>query len=147
MPDTALPDPELLPEFYRYVPFKRLVAWVIDTLLILLLTLVVVPFTAFTAVFFLPLLYVALNLGYRTVGLARWSATPGMWVMAIELRHLSGHRLDPGNAFLHSLGYTVSVLIPFLQVVSICLMLVTPRGQGLTDHILKTAALNRPAAH
>jgi len=143
-PGSALPDPALRPEFYAGVAFKRLIAWVIDTAAILLLTLIVLPFTAFLALFALPALYVALNLAYRTVGMARWSATPGMWLMAVEFRRHDGDRLDPVTAFLHSLGYTLSVALVVPQIASVALMLITPHGQGLSDHVLGTVAMNRP---
>jgi uncharacterized RDD family membrane protein YckC len=143
----ALPDPDLLPEFYEWVPLKRLVAWGIDTVLILLISVVVIALTAFTGLLFLPVLLFAVNLGYRTVAISRWSATPGMWLMAIELRTLSGRPLDRNLAFMHSLGFTVSMLIAVLQVISVVLMLTSARGQGLTDHLLGTTALNRAAAH
>ena len=48
-------------------------------------------------------------------------------------------------AFLHTLGYTVSIGMPLLQVISIVLMLTTERAQGLSDHVLGTVALNRRA--
>lgn len=145
MPDHALPDPELLPEFYAWVPFKRLIAWAIDTVLILIVVLATVVLTAFTGVLIFPVLLFAINLGYRTVAVTRWSATPGMWLMAIELRTLSGHRLDPQQAFLHSLGFTVSITFPIIQVLSVAMMLTSPRGQGLSDRFLNTTAINRPA--
>ena len=140
-----LPDPQLLPEFYAHVAFKRLMAWVVDTLLILILTLLVLVATALLTVFILPVLYVALNVAYRTVALTRWSATPGMALMAIELRDARGRRLDGITALLHTLGYTGSVLTVLPQIASVALMLTTPRGQGLTDLLLGTAMINRPA--
>ncbi|MBS8228700.1 RDD family protein, partial [Vannielia litorea] len=45
---TALPDPELNPEFYADTPAKRFFAWLVDGVLIFLVTLLVLPFTAFT---------------------------------------------------------------------------------------------------
>lgn len=147
MPDHALPDPDLLPEFYAWVPFKRLVAWVIDTVLILALTVVVVALTAFSGLLLFPVLLFVVNLAYRTVAITRWSATPGMWVMAIELRSLSGFRLDRQMAFLHSLGFTISMTVAILQVISVGLMLTSPRGQGLSDVFLNTTAINRPSPH
>jgi len=139
----ALPDPDLQPEFYHWVPFKRLVAWLIDTILIFGLTAITVVFTAFIGVLVFPFLFLAVNLAYRTVTIAKWSATPGMIVMAIELRTLSGFRLDRNAAFLHSLAFTVTMLITILLVVSAALMLMNPRGQGLVDHFMGTTALNR----
>jgi uncharacterized RDD family membrane protein YckC len=141
-----LPDPDLLPEFYAWVPTKRLIAWAVDALFILALTVLALVATALLTLLILPVLYAAVNIAYRTVTLAKWSATPGMALMAVELRDARGRRLDPMTAFLHTLGYTVSVLIVPLQVASVALMLVTRRRQGLTDLVLGTAMINRPAS-
>ena len=143
----GLPDPELKPEFYTDVATKRFMAWFVDTILITLLCLLIIPFTAFTALFFLPLLYLVVGFVYRTVTLAGRSATPGMRLMAVELRSRDGSRLDLPMAALHTLGYTVSVSMVLPQIVSIVLMLTSPRGQGLSDVVLGTAALNRAAGH
>ena len=143
--DKALPDPELLPEFYSWVWAKRFLAWVIDTILILALVGVTLLLTAFTGFLIFPLIFFVVNLAYRAVAVTRWSATPGMLLMAIELRTLSGHRLDERLAFFHSLGFTVSITFPALQVLSVALMLTSPYGQGLSDRLLMTTAINRPA--
>ncbi|WP_299030826.1 RDD family protein [uncultured Sulfitobacter sp.] len=139
------PDPELQPQFYDGVPTKRLLAWGVDTLITVVLTLVVIPFTAFIGLFFLPLLYLLLGFAYRTVTLSRSSATWGMQLMAIELRTRDDNRFDLPTAFLHTAGYTVSLAMPLLQLISIVLMLSTERRQGLSDHVLGTVALNRRA--
>jgi len=142
---SGLPDPETKVEFYADVPAKRLIAWVIDSVLILLLTVAVIPFTAFTALFYLPFLWLVVGLVYRIVTLAGRSATPGMRMMAIEFRTQDGARLDLGLAAAHTLIFTVAMGSILLQAVSIVLMLATPRRQGLPDHLLGTAALNRAA--
>ncbi|MFY9320584.1 MAG: RDD family protein, partial [Lentibacter algarum] len=49
-----LPDPHYQPEFYADVPLKRLISWAIDTVIIVLLVVLILPFTAFTGLFFLP---------------------------------------------------------------------------------------------
>ncbi len=141
---SLLPDPELQREFYDFVPLKRLVAWLVDSVLILLLVLAVLLVTALLALFLLPLLYLVLGIAYRTVTLARWSATPGMALMAIEIRDLRGRPLDGGAAFLHTLIFTAAMSLVVPQVISVALMLLTPRRQGLPDLLLGTAALNRP---
>lgn len=140
-----LPDPELLPEFYAWVPLKRLVAWLVDSLLILLLSFVVVVATALLALPLAPLIYLALNIAFRTVTLTRWSATPGMALMAVELRRRDGRRLDRGTALMHTLIYTGASLTVVLQIASVAMMLTSPRGQGLPDTLLGTVALNRPS--
>ncbi len=139
----GLPDPETRPEFYEGVPAKRLFAWVIDVVLIAVLTAVILPFTAFVGMFFLGALYLITSFLYRWVTLARGSATIGMRVLSVELRDRFGDRLDSGTAFLHTLGYTVSVAVFPLQLISIALMLISNRAQGLSDHFLGTAAINR----
>lgn len=140
---THLPDPISQPEFYESVAIKRLAAWLVDSVLTITLVLIALPFTAFTGVFFLPVMYLVLGFAYRVATIAGGSATFGMRLMAMELRQSDGQRLDLPAAFLHTMGYTISVSFPVLQVVSIVLMLTTARGQGLTDHALGTAALNR----
>lgn len=141
-----IPDPEMQPEFYADVATKRLIAWVIDTVVILVLCVLVSVATAFVGFFFFPLLMMAVGFLYRAATIARGSATWGMRVMAIEFRTLSGERFDPWMAVLHTLGLTISFAFPLLQLVSIFMMLTGPRGQGLSDRVLGTVALNRRAA-
>jgi len=84
-----------------------------------------------------------LGFAYRTVTIARGSATWGMRLMSIELRTADDAPLDLSAAALHTLGYTVSLALPLLQVISVVMMLGTARRQGLTDMVLGTVCLNR----
>ncbi|MEL6464447.1 MAG: RDD family protein [Pseudomonadota bacterium] len=138
-------DPIAQPQFYRDVAGKRFIAWIIDTIIIGLISLLIVPLTAFLAVFFFLGLYAVVSFMYRTITLATGSATWGMRLMAIELRDAQGARFGLGDAFLHTLGYTVSWAIAPLQLISIVLMATSNRGQGLTDIVMGSAALNRRA--
>ena len=95
--------------------------------------------------FFFPLLILAVGFVYRTLTLAGGSATWGMRLFAIEFRTMHGERFDLGTAFAHTLGYSISLTVFPAQAVSMILMLTTPRGQGLTDHVLGTVAMNRRA--
>jgi len=142
----GLPDPYLYPEFYRDVPSKRFFAWVADIIVIALLTALLTVFSLFTALLILPFVFATLSFLYRWVTLASGSATLGMRLAGIEVRAPDGGRLSPLEGFLHTAGYFVSVAVFPLQLVSIALMLITARGQGLTDLVLGTAALNRRAA-
>jgi len=142
---TTLPDPDHQAGFYADVPIKRALAWVVDAILIAIMTMVVVPFTLFLSLFFLPLLYLTISFLYRTISLARNSATPGMRLMAIEFRDRTGAKFDPGTAFLHTLGYTLTISTLLPQLLSMGLMLTTARGQGLSDLVLGTVAINKPA--
>ncbi len=72
-----LPNPDDSREagYYRKVTSKRLVAWIIDSILIAILCALLVPFTAFTAVFFLPFFWLMVGIAYRVLTLAAGSAT------------------------------------------------------------------------
>ncbi|SLN13129.1 RDD family protein [Pseudoruegeria aquimaris] len=144
-PLWGLPDPDTHAEFYQDVAAKRFFAWLIDAVFILLITAIIVPFTAFTALFFLPALALGVSLVYRTVSIARHSATPGMRFVSIEFRNHRGETFDTATALLHTVGYLVSMSMVFPQVISVILMLTSRRRQGLTDMLLGTAAVNRAA--
>ncbi|MFK7869509.1 MAG: RDD family protein [Roseobacter sp.] len=142
---TTLPDPQFRPEFYQDVAFKRLLAWGVDALVTLMACLVVLPFTAFTGLFFFPFLFLVVGFMYRTVTIANGSATWGMRLFAIELRRADGSRFDLGTAFGHTLGYTISWAVPIIQLASIVLMATTEKGQGVSDHALNTVMINKKA--
>ncbi|WP_323764979.1 RDD family protein [Marinovum sp.] len=145
MHTAALPDPQYHPEFYADIAPKRLLAWLIDVGLILGLTLIALPFTAFIGLFFLPFLYAFIGFIYRVMTISGGSATLGMRVMSVELRSAEGARLDLGGAFLHTTGYYLSCLMALVQLGSMVLMITSERGQGLTDMVLGTVMVNRRA--
>ena len=140
----GLPDPIHRPAFYAGVPFKRALAWLVDVIIVAILCVLVLPFTAFTGIFF-PFLMLLIGFFYRWFTIASRSSTWGMRLMAIELRDMRGNRLSSGDAFAHTAGYTASVIMAPAQLISMLLMAVTPKGQGLSDHLLGTTAINRPA--
>jgi hypothetical protein len=139
-----LPDPATQARFYDGVNGKRAVAWVLDVALIAILAAVIVPFTAFTALLVWPVFMLVIGFLYRWATIAMGSATWGMALTGIELRAPDGLRLTGQTAFLHTLGYTLSVAMAPAQLISVILMLALGRGQGLTDLALGTAAINRP---
>lgn len=142
---TNLPDPMVQPEFYDSVPIKRGLAWVIDAALILALVVPIVVMTLFIALWFLPLLFFVVGFVYRVATITGGSATWGMRLMSIEFRDRRGEHFDASQAFMHTLGYTVSMSIFPLQLISVAMMFLTERGQGLTDMLLGTVAINRRA--
>ena len=139
------PDPVRHAEFYDGVVLKRGIAWIIDTILVLAFAIVVVVFSAFTALFILPMVWLTLSFLYRWVTMTGQSATWGMRMMGIRFLTRDGARFDAATAFLHTLGYSLSVAFVLPQIISVGLMLVSPRGQGLTDHLLGSVAINRPS--
>lgn len=137
-----LPNPEIQPEFFEDVVSKRLMAWIVDVVLISAMTAVLTVFSLFTALFVLPLVFALVGFIYRWIGLTRHSATVGMRLMSVEFRKADGEDFDGGTAFLHTAGYYASVAVFPAQLVSIVMMLISERRQGLTDTVLGTALLN-----
>lgn len=142
-PMHPLPDPDRQPDFYDGVPLRRFIAWVVDNLVILALCLILVVITAFVGLVIWFLLVAVVGFIYRVATLAGGSATWGMRFAGIELRAADGSRFDGNLALWHTAGYTISFMFPFLQVISVVLMLTSPRGQGLTDMVLGSVALRR----
>jgi uncharacterized RDD family membrane protein YckC len=143
--ETMLPDPVRHSEFYSGVALKRGLAWIVDFVVIAALTAVVVLFTAFIGLFFLGALFLAVGFLYRWVTISRGAGTWGMRLFGIMLLDRWGRPLDVATALGHTLGYTLSMAFVFPQLISVAFMILSPRGQGLTDMVLGTVAINRPA--
>ncbi len=141
----GLPDPVLDAQFYSGVPLKRLIAWIIDTAIIfaLWMALVIGTFGTFIFLMFFGLLVV--SFAYRAFMLDRYSATLGMMVVGIELRNGHGDKLDRSQAVLHVLLFLGLMVLFLINIISMIVMLVNDRGQGLHDMVLGTTAINRPA--
>jgi uncharacterized RDD family membrane protein YckC len=140
----ALPDPDYDHAFYDGVPAKRLLAWVIDVVLVTAITVLLGLVTLSMLWWVWPLTFIAANFVYRAGSVATWSATPGMRLMNIELRNAMGARFDGGEAMLHTLAYMVATGFVILQLVSVVMMAFGPRHQGLHDLLIGAAAINRP---
>lgn len=141
----GLPDPDTQAEFYADVPLKRAIAWVIDVVIVYAIVILISLLTFGIGFFFIGFLALTVGFVYRTVTLANRSATLGMRMAAIELRTAKGERFDLPTATLHTMGYYVSMALFIAQIASIVLMLTSPRAQGLTDHVMGTAAVNTAA--
>ena len=140
---SATPDPLDRPEFYADIPTKRFFAWLVDVAFTAVVSLLIVALTALSALAVWPLLWLAVGFVYRTVTLANGSATWGMRLFAMEIRTARDTPLDLPTAFLHTLGYTISVALPLFQLASVVMMCTSPRRQGLTDLVLGTVPMNR----
>jgi uncharacterized RDD family membrane protein YckC len=141
----GLPDPTTSPAFYQGVSIKRAAAWLIDTVMIAIVSALILPFTLFLGIFIFPLMMLVTGFFYRWFTLTSGSSTWGMRMMAIQIRDKDGMKLSSETALMHTLGFSISIVVAPLQLVSIAMMLLTARGQGLTDHLLGTTAINRPA--
>ena len=141
---TGLPDPDYDAAFYDGVPAKRLIAWLIDSVIVLAISLVFVLLSVGVLFFvFFPLIFVV-NATYRWLTMAQSSATFGMRVMALEVRGPDGARLDAAQAGLHTGAFVLASMFVIPQIVSMVLIATQPRRQGLHDLLLGTAAINRP---
>jgi uncharacterized RDD family membrane protein YckC len=144
----ALPDPETDSRFYSGATAKRLVAFFIDVVLAFglgLIAAVVLGVLTLGVVFLLAIpVMAAVDFLYRWAAIARWSATPGMAMLGLELRRRDGERLDAFDAFAHTGLYYILVATGVGQLVSIALMVISPMGRGVHDTLIGTALINRP---
>jgi len=141
---AALPDPTREPAFYEGVALKRLIAWIVDTVLVGLIAAVVASVPLFLLWFIFPLVFLAVSLVYRIGTIARFSATPGMMLMGVELRSHKGETLDSTAAALHTVSFLVASAFFLPQVASVVLMMMGGRGQGLHDLFCGVVAINAP---
>ncbi len=148
-PMAGLPDPERDRQFYEGVPARRLVAWVIDVVVILAVGVPIATFFGLVTLGFgfalFPLVLASVGFLYRTATIAGGSATWGMRFTGIEFRRGDGTRFDLLLALLHTAIYTVCFGVIVLQLVSCVAILGTRYGQSLPDIILGTTAINSPA--
>jgi uncharacterized RDD family membrane protein YckC len=146
---SGLPHPIADARFYSGVPLRRLLAFVIDSVVIVLvglgLTLVFGVVTLGTGFVLLAPVMGMTGLVYRIASLARWSATPGMWLCGIEMRRRDGQHFGIIEALVHTVMFALCLATGFLQVISIATMALAPLGRGLPDMLLGSAAINRPA--
>ena len=141
---TGLPDPDYDPAFYEGIPAKRFVAWIVDVAIIAIISLILGLLTLTLLLWIWPVLYLGVSFLYRSATIGTGSATWGMRLMNIELRTAMGLRLSPGEAVIHTGLYLFWSVSLILQLISIGLIAASPQHQGLHDHILGTAAINRP---
>ncbi len=141
-------DPERQPELFDGVLSKRIVAFIVDAILIVLLMvpaalmiLILGLVTLGIAWLLFPLLFAIVALGYVALTLGgRASATPGMRLTGIEMRTWSGQRMFPLLAVMHALifWFSCGILTPLILLVG----LFTARRQLLHDLLLGVVALN-----
>jgi uncharacterized RDD family membrane protein YckC len=146
---ATLPDPATAPELFEGVLTRRVIAFVLDMIIIgaIVLAISIVGAIAgfFTfglswlALFVLIPLSIVLYYG-ATLGSAR-RATVGMSMMDIVLTPTRGQPLNGGLAFLHTLLFWVSAWIAW--PISLLVALFTPRRQMVHDLIVGTLMVRR----
>lgn len=145
----GLPHPDHDAQFYVGVPARRAAAFAVDVVAIAVLA------TAATVVSGIATLGAAFLLAgpatltlaflYRAMSLGRWSATPGMALLGIELRRFDGARFGALEATVHTALFFLAFLTVVPQIISVAMMAFGPRGRGLHDLPIGAVAINRPA--
>ena len=152
-PDRFVYDPDTQPDLFDGILSKRIVAFIIDAVLIValmipagLLVLILgfvtlgIGWLLFPPLFaVVALIYIGLTLG------GRGSATPGMWLVGVEVRTWSGQKVFPLLAVMHALlfWFSIGLLTPLVLLVG----LFTRRRQLLHDLLLGVVALNADPLH
>lgn len=140
----GLPDPDNDAQFYSGVPAKRLVAFIIDVVLVWGMAILLSLLTLGIGFLILGFLIAAIDLIYRTVTIGSNSATLGMRMMGIELRTFGGDRFNTGHAFIHTLLFYAMLAFVVVQLVSVIMMGGSRYGRGLHDFIVGSTMINRP---
>ena len=149
--DMGLPDPVRDSGYYAGVPLRRLFAFAVDLLGISAMVLIVfliamilfIPTLGLSGVAFTGF-FMGSSLIYRLGTVMTWGATPGMALAGIEIAGPTGEVADAGVGFVHTIGYHVCFFFPPLLLLSLAMMALTPRGQGLHDIVIGAAVINRP---
>jgi len=148
MPTSNLPNPETDPQFYDGVLPKRAFAWVIDAVFIAIISsfavMIVGVGTLGLGFFFAPIVALLAAFAYRFLSIAAKSRTPGMALMGLEFRSLTGERFDRSEAFVHTALYMLIFVSIAGQLLTILCALFTARGQTIADIITGSTAINRP---
>ena len=143
------PDPLTDVRLYQGVRTRRIMAFLLDVVLLAILTFFAGVLILFLGVLtaglgwllyivlwpVLALVYYAYTLGGPK------SATPGMQAFGLEMRQLNGAPMTPVLAAIHSVLFyaSVSILTPFVLVVA----LISDRKRLLHDIVLGTVVVNR----
>jgi len=141
-------DPETQPELFDGVLSKRIVAFIVDAVIIValmipaaLMVLILGLVTLGIGWLLFPPLFAVVALGYVALTLGGpASATVGMRLTGIEVRTWSGHTMFAMLAVMHALifWFSVGLLTPLILLVG----LFTRRRQLLHDLLLGVVAVN-----
>lgn len=144
-----LPDPASAPELFEGILTRRVVAFLVDSAIMILVTAVISIIGVVAGFFTLGLAWVALPiviplvlLGYyaATLGSPR-RATVGMQAMDLVLTPTRGAPLDGWKILIHPLAFWLTVWLAW--PISLLFALLTPRREMVHDLIAGTLMLRR----
>lgn len=143
-------DPYAQPELFEDVRRRRVGAFIIDVILVTLMTLVAWVILAVAGLFTLFLTWFLLGVAFPVIALAYSavtfggpaSATVGMRMMQLEMRTWYGSPMYALLGAFHTLVYyfSVSILTPFILLVA----LFNARKRCLHDYLCGTVVINTP---
>jgi uncharacterized RDD family membrane protein YckC len=144
-----LPDPASAPELFESVLQRRVLAFLIDSVIMIFVTAMVSLVGAIAGFFTLGLAWIALPvviplviLGYYVVTLGSHNrATIGMAAMDLVLTPTRGAPLDGWKILIHPLVFWITVWLAW--PVSLVIALLTPRREMVHDLIAGTLMLRR----
>ncbi|MEM6679252.1 MAG: RDD family protein [Pseudomonadota bacterium] len=145
------PDPITDAQFYDGVRGRRVAAFAVDLMIILILLggvamigLVIGFLTLGLGLAFIIPAFALTGILYRATMLSERSATLGMMLMGIELRDVTGERINTPTAVMHSAAFTAATYLTPVLLASLAWALMNPRGQMLHDALCGTVMINRP---
>ncbi len=143
-------DPYAQPELFEEVRRRRVGAFLIDVILVLLMTFVAYIVLAVAGLFTFGLAWFLLGIAFPAIALAYSaitfggpaSATIGMRMMDLEMRTWYGSPMYALLGAFHTLLYyfSVSILTPFILLVA----LFNARKRCLHDYLCGTVVINTP---
>lgn len=128
---------DFAPEASLASPAKRLIAFILDVILVWGMVIAISSFGVGFFAFGGLLLFV--DLIYR---ISTASATWGMRILGIELRDRTGNKFDTTAATLHTFAFYIVLASVIIQVASALMMLGSQRRQGLHDMLLGSVMVN-----
>ena len=144
------PDPLDNPALYAGVRTRRVFGYLIDLVLIGILWgaawLVALLLGTVTLGLAWPLLVLIVGffpLAYYTLTIAAGSATPGMWLLDVEVRSWTGKRPDFGQALIMTAVYMITVWPTGLLILLVSLF--DKRSRTLHDILSGTVVVRRSA--
>jgi uncharacterized RDD family membrane protein YckC len=147
--DVFAPDPLTDQRLYDGVRTRRVLAFLLDVVILAILTFLVGVVVFFLGVVTLGLGWLLYAILWPAVALVYCaftlggpnSATPGMRAFGLEMRTLDGGRMNPVLAMIHSVLFyaSISLLTPLVLLVS----LIADRKRLLQDLIIGTVVVNR----
>ena len=144
-----LPDPASAPELFESILQRRVLAFLIDSVIMIFATTIITIIGAIAGFFTLGLAWIALPiviplviLGYYAATLGSHSrATVGMGMMDLVLTPTRGAPLDGWKILIHPLVFWITVWLAW--PVSLVIALLTPRREMVHDLIAGTLMLRR----